>query len=67
MKINGHDIYYVIAAMETFGGSFASAIALAASRADSSNLKRLVDAFPELFAKYAEDNCYGCDTSNVNA
>jgi hypothetical protein len=42
--------------MERFGGSFAAAIALAFFRADSTNQVRLVDSFPELFEKYAQDN-----------
>ena len=39
--------------MEKYGGSFAAAIALAYFRADSTNQVRVVDAFPELFVRYA--------------
>lgn len=44
----------VIEAMKTYGGSFASALAGAASRADANNLQKIKDAFPELWARYTE-------------
>lgn len=39
--------------MEKFGGSFASHIAGAFFAADSSNRKKLLDAFGDLFERYA--------------
>jgi hypothetical protein len=36
------------------GGGFAAAIALAYFRADSDNKARLLEAFPDLFAKYRQ-------------
>ena len=41
--------------MEREGGGFASAIALAYFRADSTNKVRLVDAFGHLFERYAHE------------
>lgn len=41
-------------AMEIFGGSFASAIALAAQSADRFNYARLKEAFPDLWRDYTE-------------
>jgi len=49
-----NELYRTLRAMENYGGGFAAAIAAAASIADSNNLQRLQDAFPELFAKYRE-------------
>ena len=43
-----------IAAMEKYGGGFASAIARSAQRADQSNYARLKSAFPDLWEEYAE-------------
>lgn len=42
----------IIEAMRRFGGSFAAAIADAASKADASNFARLRAAFPELWEEY---------------
>ncbi len=39
--------------MEQHGGGFAEAIAAAYRRANRFNAERLVNAFPELFEKYA--------------
>lgn len=45
--------------MEHYGGGFAEAIALAYFRADSTNKVRVVDAFPELFERYAPGQGWG--------
>ena len=42
----------VIEAMQKYGGGFASALATAASRADSDNLSRIKKTWPELWKKY---------------
>ena len=41
--------------MEREGGGFASAIALAFFRADSTNQVLLIDAFADLFERYADE------------
>jgi hypothetical protein len=46
--------FKIVSTMEKYGGHFAKAIAVAASRADSDNLARLKAAFPEMWQKYAE-------------
>ena len=43
-----------ITAMRIYGGSFAQTIARAYQLADDDNAARLVGAFPDLFARYAE-------------
>jgi hypothetical protein len=48
-----HDIK-TLDAMEFYGGSFASAIAQAANRADHSNYARLKSAFPDLWEQHEE-------------
>lgn len=45
--------------MDRYGGGFAEAIALAYFRADSTNKVRVVDAFPELFERYAPGQGWG--------
>lgn len=45
-------------AMRAFGGSFAVSIANAALHADDTNLKKLLAAFSELFAKYGPGSDY---------
>ena len=44
----------IITAMKRYGGSFASSLAVAARYADSENLARIKEAFPELWARYSE-------------
>ena len=39
--------------MQEFGGSFVRALGAAALAADTSNLKKLRDAFPDYWANYA--------------
>jgi hypothetical protein len=38
--------------MERYGGGFASSLAVAMVKADQDNLRRIVQAFPELMDKY---------------
>lgn len=45
---------YTIAAMQRWGGSFVQALAEAARRADSENLRRIKAAWPEYWRQYAE-------------
>lgn len=44
----------VIKAMRAYGGSFVQALAQAALLADENNLKRIKDAFPDYWKRYAE-------------
>jgi hypothetical protein len=44
----------IVAAMDAFGGSFARALAAAWRMADPDNQRRLKEAFPDLWAEYAE-------------
>jgi hypothetical protein len=46
--------YEIVNAMARYGGSFARAVAEAASRADPANLAKLKAAFPDLWDTYAE-------------
>lgn len=52
MNDNTQDLADVVAAMHRYGGSFADALASAMERADLDNLTRILQAFPELIAKY---------------
>ena len=45
----------MITLMDQYGGSFVSSIAQALRYADPNNRQRLLDAFPELVAKYGPD------------
>lgn len=63
MKINGVEINRICGAMLVFGGSFACALANAALRADSGNLQRIVEAFPELFDKYSAPEWHAADVA----
>jgi len=44
---------HTIGAMRHYGGGFVKALAEAASRADSDNLRRIKEAFPEYWEKYS--------------
>lgn len=44
----------VIEAMEKYGGSFVVALAQAARRADSTNLQKIKDTWPEYWQQYTE-------------
>ena len=46
--------FQLFAAMARYGGSFAKAIAEAATRADANNMTRLKHAFPELIDEYRD-------------
>jgi hypothetical protein len=50
-----HDYIEAIEQMKDRGGGFVRALAVAAERADSENFERLLEAFPEIFEKYAEN------------
>jgi len=52
-EMSGSELAQAAHNMKSYGGSFAKAIALAYFRADSTNQVRVVDAFPELFERYA--------------
>jgi 2-oxo-4-hydroxy-4-carboxy--5-ureidoimidazoline (OHCU) decarboxylase len=45
-------LYAMITLMDQYGGSFVSALAQALRYADPTNRQRLLDAFPDLVAKY---------------
>ena len=51
--MNKNDDFAILQAMQTYGGSFAKAIAAAAFAADSDNYVKLKTAFPELWERYA--------------
>jgi hypothetical protein len=44
----------IIEKMEQYGGSFAKSLAVAMRYADSNNLQRIVNAFPEMIESYSE-------------
>lgn len=44
----------IIEAMETYGGSFVQALAVAYSRADDINRAKIRQAWPDLWIKYAD-------------
>lgn len=48
----------MICLMESRGGSFVSALALALRYADPSNRARLLDAFPDIVKKYGPDSTF---------
>jgi len=44
--------YYMIIAMETYGGSFVQQLAKLLRAADDNNYQKLENAFPEYFEQY---------------
>jgi len=48
------DLQQTVMAMLVYGGSFDKALAAAALRADPDNLRKLQEAFGDLFQKYAD-------------
>ena len=48
------ELLSIMLAMETYGGSFVQNLAKAMFCADSDNLKRIVNAFPELIERYKQ-------------
>lgn len=50
--MNATEFRNMIITMEQYGGSFVSSIAQALRFADPINRQRLIDAFPDLVAKY---------------
>jgi 2-oxo-4-hydroxy-4-carboxy--5-ureidoimidazoline (OHCU) decarboxylase len=51
-------LYAMITLMDQYGGSFVSAIAQALRYADPTNRQRLLDAFPDLVAKYGPSSSF---------
>lgn len=49
-----NDKYWMLKAMEIYGGGFAKALAIAWQHADSINSRKLESAFPELVKQYIE-------------
>ncbi len=54
MKDELEDKYWLLKAMELYGGSFVRALADAMRAADHINYSKLVNAFPEYIARYDE-------------
>lgn len=52
MTYTNAEIFLAATNMKTFGGTFASYIGSALLHADSDNLQRLINAFPELVERY---------------
>ena len=52
MKYTLAEINTIATNMETYGGSFASALAIAMQKADQNNLRTIVNAFPDLMEEY---------------
>ena len=50
--MNESDIYWTLATAAQYGGSFYQALAQAGLKADQSNKRRIIDAFPEIVATY---------------
>ena len=48
----------MITLMDQYGGSFVSALAQALRYADPTNRQRLLDAFPDLVAKYGPSSSF---------
>jgi 2-oxo-4-hydroxy-4-carboxy--5-ureidoimidazoline (OHCU) decarboxylase len=51
-------LHAMITLMDQYGGSFVSAIAQALRYADPTNRQRLLDAFPDLVAKYGSSSSF---------
>jgi hypothetical protein len=54
IKMNYEQGHQAAQLMERIGGSFERNLALTYYRADSTNAKRLREAFPEIFQKYID-------------
>jgi hypothetical protein len=52
IPMSDRDIYWTLATACQYGGSFYQALALAGLKADPSNKRRIIDAFPEMVATY---------------
>ena len=51
-------LHAMITLMDQYGGSFVSALAQALRYADLTNRQRLLDAFPDLVAKYGPSSSF---------
>jgi 2-oxo-4-hydroxy-4-carboxy--5-ureidoimidazoline (OHCU) decarboxylase len=51
-------LHAMITLMDQYGGSFVSAIAQALRYADPTNRQRLLDAFPDIVAKYGPSSSF---------
>lgn len=50
--MNDSDIYWTFQAALQYGGGFYHALATAGVKADPNNKRRILEAFPELYATY---------------
>jgi 2-oxo-4-hydroxy-4-carboxy--5-ureidoimidazoline (OHCU) decarboxylase len=51
-------LHAMITLMDQYGGSFVSALAQALRYADPTNRQRLLDAFPDIVAKYGPSSSF---------
>ena len=55
MKLTDREVNVMTEAMLVYGGSFAQKLAHLMRVADSTNLQRLIDAFPDFVSKYGPE------------
>jgi hypothetical protein len=56
-------LYYTFASMHRHGGSFCAALALAWCKGDSTNKRRIEDAFPHLLEDFGPGSRYYSEVS----
>tara|TARA_Y100000401_G_scaffold117545_1_gene126999 strand:- start:1483 stop:1734 length:252 start_codon:yes stop_codon:yes gene_type:complete len=60
-------IHETIERMEAYGGSFASALAVAYAKADPDNQQLIIDTWPELFKKYGPTGIFSSPQQRVHS
>jgi len=60
-------IHETIERMEAYGGSFASALAVAYAKADPDNQQLIIDTWPELFKKYGPKGVFASSQQRVHS
>ena len=60
-------IHETIERMEAYGGGFASALAVAYTKADPANKQRIIDTWPELFEKYGPTGIFASPQQRVHS
>ena len=67
LQHNDPSIYETIERMGAYGGGFASALAIAYTKADPSNKQKIIQAWPELFEEYGPKGIFASPHQRIHS
>lgn len=67
LQHNDPSIYETIERMEAYGGGFASALAIAYTKADPSNKQKIIQTWPELFEEFGPKGIFASPHQRIHS